>query len=186
MVTIPTLDEIAGSTVMVKLRELIKKFIGFASEVDAALDDRYTKAEVNNMIETVEDEVAGKQDILTAGTGITIENNVISATGYTPVVSNIEYDEISATGQYYLIGDIDNTQNYYLTLQWENNAGHMNSITCVITAAEMAGSTPEWNFYYGTEHIYIAYVNTGVASQFTIQPSDRDVTTKLKFAYMVF
>ena len=37
-ITIPTLDEITGHTVMAKLRSLCKKFIGLAEEVDEIME----------------------------------------------------------------------------------------------------------------------------------------------------
>lgn len=43
-ITIPTLDEIAGHTVMVKLRNLIKRFITFAEEVDEKIDEPLEQA----------------------------------------------------------------------------------------------------------------------------------------------
>lgn len=45
------------------------------------LQDRYTPAGVNNSINELWTELDNKQNTLTAGTGISIENNVISATG---------------------------------------------------------------------------------------------------------
>lgn len=54
MVTIPTIDQISGSTVMRKMRDLINHFITFAGEVDEELttiensfDNYYTKVEVD-------------------------------------------------------------------------------------------------------------------------------------------
>ena len=157
MVTIPTIDQISGSTVMRKMRDLINHFITFAGEVDEELttiensfDNYYTKVEVdgnfytktyintnyydktsvdylltrkadvfalgNGLIwyenqlfakidgTTITFDSSGrlkanvdtsnfytktetdnllddKQDVLTAGTGISITNDVISATG---------------------------------------------------------------------------------------------------------
>lgn len=45
------------------------------------LQDRYTPTGVNNSIDELWTELDNKQNTLTAGTGISIENNVISATG---------------------------------------------------------------------------------------------------------
>lgn len=41
----------------------------------------YTKSQVDSTVSRIDGDIAGKQDVLTAGTGITISNNVISATG---------------------------------------------------------------------------------------------------------
>lgn len=49
------------------------------NEISVDLSNYYDKGEVDTKIQTVETEVSGKQDALTAGNNITIENNVISA-----------------------------------------------------------------------------------------------------------
>ena len=132
MVTIPTIDQISGTTVMNKMRSLIHAFINFATgiddeitefentvtqdfytklEVDTKFADYYTKSQIDSGWYTkfeIQNEVLvdyytktqidttfasyytktetdtlldDKQDVLTAGSNITIENNVISATG---------------------------------------------------------------------------------------------------------
>ena len=89
MVTVPTIDQISGTTVMNKLRDLIRKFIQFATEVDeditvnipdyvqtyvsSALEDYYTKIQVDNLFTSyytktqVDNLLVAKQDTLHAG-----------------------------------------------------------------------------------------------------------------------
>ena len=145
MVTIPTIDQISGTTVMNKMRSLIHAFINFATgvddeitefestvtqdfytklEIDTKFADYYTKSQIDNGWYTkfeIQNEIlvnyytktevnglldgfynktqidtliasyytktetdtllSAKQDVLTAGDNITIENNVISASG---------------------------------------------------------------------------------------------------------
>lgn len=134
MVTIPTIDQISGTTVMNKMRSLIHAFINFATgvddeitefentvtqdfytklEVDTKFSDYYTKSEITTMFSSyftkteintmlgdyytklqidttladyytdseVDALLDDKQDVLTAGDNITIENNIISASG---------------------------------------------------------------------------------------------------------
>ena len=192
MVTIPTLDEIAGSTVMVKLRELIKKFIGFATEVDTALDDRYTKSEtyskgevtsmlttLNNRIGNVEGNVLDldydKQDKLTAGDNITISNNVISASGVSLIQGISEF-----LTQFYIIEGIDDSKNYQITIVWNSTSYHECIFTFVLTAADMAG-TVNWTYYNGTISVYIEY-NAG---SLKVQPSTH-TSGDLKYTLMEF
>lgn len=73
MVTIPTIDQISGTTVMNKLRSLIRKFIEFATDVSEEMDyvseqsqeaynmassidltNYYTKSEVDNLIASID------------------------------------------------------------------------------------------------------------------------------------
>lgn len=62
---------------------IIKKLIKPISKVGVAnvdLDNYYTKAQVDSKVETINNEIDTKQDMLSAGNNITISNNVISAT----------------------------------------------------------------------------------------------------------
>lgn len=111
----PTLDTITGHTVMVKMRELIKQMTVFAKEVadlvntiPTDVQDTYSREAIDNMlaeiegsIDDVSDAIALKQDILTAGSNITIENNIISASA-------------SSSGNFSLIasGELQNSSNY--------------------------------------------------------------------------
>lgn len=61
---------------------ITKKLIKPISKVGIAnvdLSNYYNKSEIDNKITTIDNEIATKQDILTAGNNITISNNVISA-----------------------------------------------------------------------------------------------------------
>lgn len=99
MVTIPTIDQISGSTVMRKMRDLINHFITFAGEVDdelTTLDNRfdgyYTKVEVDGNFYTksyintnyydktsVDYLLNRKADLFTLGNGLTSYDNQIFA-----------------------------------------------------------------------------------------------------------
>ena len=78
---------------------ITKKLIKPISKVGVAnvdLDNYYNKSEIDSKITTIDNEIATKQDILTAGNNITISNNVISA--------NIPQVDLT---NYYTRSDID-------------------------------------------------------------------------------
>ena len=92
MVTIPTIDQISGTTVMNKMRSLINAFINFANEVDTALtvtipeyvDDAlasyYTQTEINDMLNNyyTKSEVYTKTDVYTKSEVNNLLNDVLS------------------------------------------------------------------------------------------------------------
>lgn len=69
-----TIAELGAYTNNSMNREGIKKLVDKVNNGGGSGGDAYTKAETDALLDD-------KQDVLTAGTNITIENNVISATG---------------------------------------------------------------------------------------------------------
>ena len=73
-ITIPTLDEITGHTVMAKLRSLCKRFIGLAEEVDEKIDAPLEEAHL--AVQTANATLATAQESLeNANSAVTTANS---------------------------------------------------------------------------------------------------------------
>ena len=84
-ITIPTLDEITGHTVMAKLRSLCKKFIGLAQEVDDKIDAPLEEAHLavetaNATLATAQDALEDAQDAVTTANSASETANSASET----------------------------------------------------------------------------------------------------------
>ena len=77
-ITIPTLDEITGHTVMAKLRSLCKRFIGLAEEVDEKIDAPLEEAHL--AVQTANTTLATAQESLEDAQSAVTTANSASAT----------------------------------------------------------------------------------------------------------
>lgn len=122
-ITIPTIDEITGHTVMTKMRSLIKSYIAFANEIKEMIDniptDVYDKEEIDGMlgdiddaIDAINDTLPNKQDTLTAGANITILDNVISAVGGSGSITRIVNTTLANDNNTITISQ--NTNGFYI------------------------------------------------------------------------
>lgn len=128
------------------------------------LSSYYTKTETDNLLNT-------KQDVLTAGNNITIQNNVISASGGDEVFV-FNYNDSSATIKQTMteVFAYYNLKGYFPKMIYkEENADyevhHNYSISSNKTYFGIYGIQPESNFYYGTSRItYVGQIYVSLAN----------------------
>ena len=110
-ITIPTLDEITGHTVMAKLRSLCKKFIGLAQEVDDKIDAPLEEAHLavetaNATLATAQDALEDAQDAVTTANSASETANLASESaqesattvaGYNTRLTAVENGKINIT-----------------------------------------------------------------------------------------
>lgn len=170
MVTIPTIDQISGTTVMNKMRSLIHAFINFATDVDDEItefestvtQDFYTKLEVDTKFA---DYYTKSQ--IDAGwyTKFEIQNEVL-VNYYTKTQVDGIFDG------YYTKTQIDTTlASYYTKTETDTlldakqgtlTAGDNITIVNDVISATGGGSAENWVVYNGNWSNYFSYDGIGV------------------------
>lgn len=125
-ITIPTLDEITGHTVMAKLRSLCKRFIGLAEEVDEKIDAPLEEAHLavetaNATLATAQESLEDAQDAVTTANSASATANeasesaqesVETVAGYDTRLTAVENGKINITDiNNYAIGLTGNQEN---------------------------------------------------------------------------
>lgn len=96
-ITVPTLDEITGHTVMAKLRSLCKKFIGLAQEVDDKIDAPLEEAHLavetaNATLATAQESLEDAQDAVTTANSASATANEASESAQESAETVAGYD----------------------------------------------------------------------------------------------
>ncbi len=158
MVTIPTIDQISGTTVMNKMRSLINAFINFGNDVDGEFDNYYTKIEIDEMAYNF---------VVYAGNGITINQ-------YSPGNNrHVSIDSVRVVSYIPLIEPLD-----VGTKQIESGSAW--AIKLNYTTAFTLDSNNALDINADNITSYLRFVNN---SPFDVSRSSQDNVYKLNFIY---
>lgn len=137
-ITIPTLDEITGHTVMAKLRSLCKRFIGLAEEVDEKIDAPLEEAHLavetaNATLATAQESLEDAQSAVTTANSASqtateasesAQESAETVAGYDTRLTAVENEKINITDiNNYAVGLTDNQPNI------AGNKGFLGTVT---------------------------------------------------------
>lgn len=124
----------------------------------------------------------GKQDKLTAGDGISIENNVISSTLDTNVfliVNSLENVSTPNENKIYLLETVENGETVYIEYRWRNNAWveiGRKDIDIDLTDYAKLSDLTDYTLTQDFEDYKTWAENTYAKSQIIVQPSTPTIT----------